>query len=111
MDSKTKKRNAMELKKDGFFTEGDFLKVYVRRIHDSDGPDTFLYYVICKWKNPRDEKYYIFSSYSLRKNPINLIRERGIVKFPIYIDKTNVSRYYIDLDCLNDNIGGIAYEK
>lgn len=111
MDYKNKKRNVEELKKEGLLVEGEFLKVYIRRIHDSDAPDTFHYYVICKWKNPRDEKYYIFSSYTLTKNPANLIEERGITKFPIYIDKNNVTRYYMDLDILKESAGGITYEK
>ena len=35
-------------------------------------------------------------------NPENIIEERNITQFPVYIDKNNKMKYVIDIDILED---------
>ena len=37
-------------------------------------------------------------------NPKNIIEERNIKQFPIYIDKNNKKKYVIDIDSLKEEV-------
>ncbi len=51
-----------------------------------------------------DNKKYIFKSKNIWINPENIIEQRNIKQFPIYIDNSNKKKYVIDIDSLTENI-------
>lgn len=61
------------------------------------------YNIICEWNNPEDNKKYIFKSKNIWLNPENIIEQRNIKKFPIYVDNKNKKKYVIDIDSLTEN--------
>ncbi len=62
------------------------------------------YNVICEWNNELDGKKYIFKSKNIWINPENVIKEKNIKQFPIYIDNNNIKKYVIDVDILTKDI-------
>ena len=62
------------------------------------------YNIICEWNNSLDNKKYIFKSKNIWMNPKNIIEERNIKQFPIYIDKNNKKKYVIDIDSLKEEV-------
>lgn len=60
--------------------------------------------IICEWNNSLDNKKYIFKSKNIWMNPKNIIEERNIKQFPIYIDKNNKKKYVIDIDSLKEEV-------
>ena len=48
------------------------------------------YNIVCIWDNPVDHKEYIFKSQNLWLDPVELIREKNIDTFPVYIDRKNI---------------------
>lgn len=56
------------------------------------------YNIICMWDDPETGIRYTFKSKNLWNNPEEIIMEKGIKKFPIYIDLKNKKKYTIDLD-------------
>lgn len=60
------------------------------------------YRIICEWNDPVDNKEYIFKSKNVWKNPENIIEEKNITQFPIYIDGNNKKKYVVDIDILED---------
>ena len=42
---------------------------------------------------------------------MDIIESKNITEFPIRFQAGNITKYYIDLDVLNEEEGGINYEK
>ena len=61
------------------------------------------YNIICEWNNPLDNNKYIFKSKNIWINPENIIKEKNIKQFPVYIDN-NKKKYTIDIEFLTKNI-------
>ncbi len=61
------------------------------------------YNIICEWNNPLDGNKYIFKSKNIWINPENIIEEKNIQQFPVYIDN-NKKKYTIDIEILTENI-------
>lgn len=61
------------------------------------------YNIICEWNNPLDNNKYIFKSKNIWINPENIIEEKNIKQFPVYIDN-NKKKYTIDIESLTKNI-------
>ena len=64
----------------------------------------YPYNIICEWDNALDSKKYIFKSKNIWINPENIIKEKDIKQFPVYIDNNNKKNYVIDIDILTKNI-------
>ena len=62
------------------------------------------YNIICEWNNTLDGSKYIFKSKSIWINPENIIKEKNIKQFPVYIDKNNKKKYAVDIDILTENV-------
>ena len=63
------------------------------------------YRIICEWSNPLDNKKYIFKSKNIWINPEDIIIERDIQQFPVYINRDNMKKYVVDIDILENNEG------
>ena len=58
----------------------------------------YPYNIILNWINPVDNKTYIFKSKNIWLNPEEIIKEKNITKFPVYINSK--MKYYVDIDIL-----------
>ena len=56
------------------------------------------YNIVCEWTNLEDGKKYTFKSKNLWNNPENIIMERNIKTFNVYININNKKQYVIDID-------------
>ena len=62
------------------------------------------YNIVCEWDNSIDGKKYIFKSKNIWIDPENLIKDRNIKTFIVYINSNNFKQYYVDVDMLLENI-------
>lgn len=62
------------------------------------------YIIICEWNNSADGKKYIFKSNNIWFNPENILREKNIQQFTVYIDRDNMKHYVVDTDFLYDSV-------
>jgi hypothetical protein len=53
--------------------------------------------IVCTWNNPADNVLYTFESDETMINLNSIIDGEHINKIDVYIDKTNLKRYYVDL--------------
>ena len=64
----------------------------------------FPYNIICEWNNSADNKKYIFKSKNIWINPENLMEEKNIKIFPVYINLNDKKQYFLDVDSLTEDI-------
>ena len=51
--------------------------------------------------DPIDQKKYIYKSVNLWTDPEDIIRQKNIKTFPVYIDRKNKKKYVVDIEILN----------
>jgi len=56
------------------------------------------YNVYCEWTNPLDNKVYKFKSDNLWTNPENMIIENNIETITVYVDSTDYTKYFVDVE-------------
>ena len=100
--SKNKKLET-SLKEKGDVIYADYVETIVNRSYRVNGRHP--YQIICEWSNPLDDKKYIFKSKNIWIKPENIIIERNIKQFPIYINRNNMKKYVLDIDILENNEG------
>ena len=100
--SKNKKLET-SLKEKGDVIYADYVETIVNRSYRVNGIPP--YQIICEWSNPLDDKKYIFKSKNIWIKPENIIIERNIKQFPIYINRNNMKKYVLDIDILENNEG------
>lgn len=66
------------------------------------------YNIICEWYNPSDNKKYIFESDIIWYDPENIINERNIETFPVYINRENIEEYVVDIEQVTENISDLS---
>ncbi len=44
----------------------------------------------------------MFKSRNIWSNPEDIIEEKNIKQFPVYIDKNNKKKYFVDIDILTE---------
>lgn len=64
----------------------------------------YPYNIICEWENPIDDKKYIFKSDNIWINPENIINEKNIKTFPVYINRDNIKEYVVDTHEIENNV-------
>ena len=52
-----------------------------------------------------DSKKYIFKSKNIWINPENTIIERNIKQFPVYINRNDIKKYFVDIDIFENKEG------
>lgn len=62
------------------------------------------YNIICEWNSPEDGKKYILKSKNIWFNPENIIAEKNITMFAVYMNPENRKKYLIDTDILTENV-------
>ena len=96
------KKNKLEkfLKENGEVIYANYVETVLNTAYRVNG--RYPYNIICEWDNPRDGKKYTFKSKNIWTNPENIIEERNIKTFPVYINIENIKQYIVDLDNLTE---------
>lgn len=97
-----KSRLEKRLKENGELVYANYVETILNRNYSVNGKHP--YNVICEWNNPEDNKKYILKSKNIWTNPENIIEEKNIKTFPVYINQENKKQYIIDVDVLTEDI-------
>lgn len=96
----SKKKLENRLKKDGKLIYADYDETIINTSYSINGRHP--YKIICEWTNPVDSEEYMFKSRNIWSNPEDIIEEKNIKQFPVYIDKNNKKKYFVDIDILTE---------
>ncbi len=97
-----KRKTEKNLKENGELIYANYVETVLNTSYRVNGKCP--YNIICEWNNTLDNKKYIFKSKNIWINPENIIKEKDIKQFPVYIDNNNKKKYTIDIDILTENI-------
>ena len=97
-----KRKSEKDLKENGELIYANYVETVLNTSYIVNGKCP--YNIICEWNNTLDSKKYIFRSKNIWINPENIIKEKGIKQFPVYINNNNKKKYTIDIDILTENI-------
>ena len=95
------KRLLRRLKSNGDLVYAKVIEVSTNTSYSVNGVNPYV--IKCEWMSPYDGKKYIFKSENLWEDPTDIIEEKLIREFPVYITRGSVKPYVIDLDVLNGN--------
>lgn len=98
----SKKNKEKKLRENGELIYANYVETAINHSYRVNGK--FPYNIICEWNNPEDNKKYILKSKNLWIDPENLIEEKDIKTFPVYINLSNPKQYFIDVDSLIEDI-------
>ena len=98
---KINRRNlGKRLKENGELIYADYVETIINISYSVNGRHP--YKIICEWTNPLDGEEYTFKSKNIWSNPEDIIEERNIKQFPVYIDKNNKKKYFVNIDILTE---------
>jgi len=94
-----------KLKERGEMIYASYVKTICARTEYSD-PTAYPYFIYCEWINPENNERCVFRSdyIETKTNPETIIQERGITKFPVYINKNKITEYFVDISEITENI-------
>ncbi len=96
-----KKKSEKKLKENGKLIYANYSETALNTSYDVNG--RYPYNIICEWKDPTDNKSYIFKSKNIWINPESIIEGKNIKQFPVYIGN-NKKKYFVDVSILEENI-------
>lgn len=88
------------LKENGELIYADYVETIINTSYRVNG--RYPYKIICEWTNPVDSEEYMFKSRNIWSNPEDIIEEKNIKQFSVYIDKNNKKKYFVDIDILTE---------
>lgn len=91
-----------QLRENGEIIYAKYLDTKINRSYSVN--NIYPYNIICEWNNPQDNKKYIFKSENIWFNPENIIQERNIKTFPVYINKNKIEEYLVDIENISENV-------
>lgn len=94
------KKSEKRLKENGELIYADYVETIINTSYSVNG--RYPYKIICEWTNPVDSEEYMFKSKNIWSNPEDIIEEKNIKQFPVYIDKNNKKKYLVDIDILTE---------
>lgn len=94
------KKSERRLKENGELIYADYVETIINTSYSVNG--RYPYKIICEWTNPVDSEEYMFKSKNIWSNPEDIIEEKNIKQFPVYIDKNNKKKYLVDIDILTE---------
>ena len=94
------KKSERRLKENGELIYADYVETIINTSYSVNG--RYPYKIICEWTNPVDSEEYMFKSKNIWSNPEDIIEEKNIKQFSVYIDKNNKKKYLVDIDILTE---------
>ena len=82
-----KRKSEKKLKENGELIYANYVETVLNTSYRVNGKCP--YNIICEWNNTLDSKKYIFKSKNICINPENIIKDKDIKQFPVYIDNNN----------------------
>jgi len=79
------KKSERRLKENGELIYADYVETIINTSYSVNG--RYPYKIICEWTNPVDSEEYMFKSKNIWSNPEDIIEEKNIKQFSVYIDK------------------------
>lgn len=95
-----KKRLVENLKQTGDLISAEYIATKMNVYYSVNGKHP--YNVVCRWIDPGNTKEYQFTSKNLWPNPEDIIAEKNITEFPVYIDKNNKDIYFVDTSIIKE---------
>lgn len=92
------KSDEKKLRENGRLIYARYLKTVINESYAVNGQHP--YNIICEYQNSEDGQNYELKSKNIWENPENIIVERNITNFPVYINPHNKKQYFIDVDSL-----------
>lgn len=62
------------------------------------------YVLICAWKDPDDDKTYLFRSENLWFNPEPILQDRSITALPVFLDIHDKRKYHVVVDSVQQDV-------
>lgn len=87
------------LRKTGFYIQAPITEIYANN-KGKQYKKSYPSRLRCQYRNPQDNKQYIFDSEDTFLNLNAILKEYNAKTVTVYIDKTNTSNYYVDLNSL-----------
>lgn len=87
------------LKQNGLYIEANIMSIYANN-KGKTYKQKYPHRLRCQYKNPQDNKEYVFDSEDTFLDLDNIIAKYNTQKVTVFIDKTNISNYYVDLTSL-----------
>ena len=93
----SKKSKIIDYKQNGIYIEADITEVIINN-QSKPIKEKYPYIIKCSYTNPTDQHKFDFQTKDLYFNVTEIIENNNIKKIPIYVDKNDYSKYYIDTD-------------
>ena len=87
------------LKQNGLYIEANIMSIYANN-KGKTYKQKYPHRLRCQYHNPQDNKEYVFDSEDTFLDLDNIIAKYNTQKVTVFIDKTNISNYYVDLTSL-----------
>lgn len=98
---KSKKQKQINyLKANGNLINADYIETKINAHYSVNGKHPYNIY--CRWIDPNNTKEYLLKSKNIWENPENIISEKNITEFSVYIDKNNIDSYFIDTSIIEE---------
>lgn len=60
--------------------------------------------IICEYTDEMTQTTYRFKSEAIKGDPARIIQQRNITQLPVYWDRHNIKRYYVDISSLENHV-------
>ena len=89
-----KEKKSRDILEKGYCVYADFDRVDINKSAEYKGNSPYV--IICKWKNPRDNKEYLFESDDFLFDPTKCIESKSITRFKVCMSLDNEKDYVVD---------------
>lgn len=90
------------LKSNGEVVYANYLETTLNTSYSVNGRNPYV--ILCEWYNSEDSKRYIFKSENIWINLEGIIKEKNITLIPVYINRKNIKKYFVDVSEITSDI-------
>lgn len=95
-----KRKVEKNLKENGEKILADYIETIINTHYSVNGRHP--YNIICEWKNNENGEIYKLKSKNIWNNPEDIIDEKNIKNFTVYMNPNNRKQYIIDLEDITE---------
>lgn len=86
------------LKSSGELINAEFIEAAINRSYSVN--NRHPYQIFCRWNDSTTQTDYTFKSENFWDDPMPAIQAKGVTTVPVYIDRYNPKKYYVDIEDL-----------